>query len=159
MKKLKFLLVMFAIIPVISLMGQAETDVSITFYDGSEAVYTVDTENGSLYFEDNNMVVSYGDGLSETISLAGIRNIRFETVPFGIETIEVQENRIYPNPVSTSLYISDIETVSSVTIFSLNGHIVYKSDHNPQSSIDVSFLQRGMYLIKIDENIFKFCKQ
>ncbi|PWJ38498.1 fibronectin type III domain-containing protein [Sediminitomix flava] len=54
---------------------------------------------------------------------------------------------LFPNPVKTVLNVSNSETVSTLTVFNLQGKLMLKGNGN---SIDVSHLSSGVYVIKID---------
>lgn len=64
---------------------------------------------------------------------------------------EFNDLRIYPNPVIDQLHIHALSTdIFEIKISDLNGSILYKSNHVlSQTSIDVSFLQPGIYFIEI----------
>ncbi len=54
---------------------------------------------------------------------------------------------IYPNPVSSTLSIQTKETILGITIFNVNGQLVYKGKEN---SIHVGSLPKGNYYIQIE---------
>uniref|UniRef100_UPI0035626A7B T9SS type A sorting domain-containing protein n=1 Tax=Seonamhaeicola sp. TaxID=1912245 RepID=UPI0035626A7B len=56
--------------------------------------------------------------------------------------------KIYPNPVSNTLYISTNQQIESVAIYTLLGReIVFEYRSN---QIDVSSFKSGIYLLKIE---------
>ncbi|MBO7460507.1 MAG: T9SS type A sorting domain-containing protein, partial [Bacteroidales bacterium] len=57
---------------------------------------------------------------------------------------------IYPNPVSDYIYIelSDNSICTAIEIYSLDGRLV-KSQINNLSTIDLSSLPMGVYIVKI----------
>jgi len=61
-----------------------------------------------------------------------------------------QDNKvhIYPNPTSDFLHIPTAENIKSVEVYDLSGKLVLK-DTSGKKQIPVSFLNRGMYIIKI----------
>lgn len=67
--------------------------------------------------------------------------------------------KIYPNPVSDKIYISGVSTISNVSIYDLNGRRILEAElSNVNSSIDLSALPFGVYLLKVKEETFKFVK-
>ena len=54
--------------------------------------------------------------------------------------------RIYPNPVGNILHVQSDKTIQSIQILSLTGQILYTTK---SKSFDVSFLSKGVYLIKV----------
>ena len=64
----------------------------------------------------------------------------------------------YPNPVKDILIIENIEKDTLVEIYSILGSKV-KSEKITNSKIDVSTLGKGIYILKINSNSFKFSKE
>jgi hypothetical protein len=64
-------------------------------------------------------------------------------------------NRIYPNPVSSTLHFTS--TANFVSIFDLNGKLILSANNNI-SAIDVSILNEGVYFIDVDGVKSKFIK-
>ena len=64
-------------------------------------------------------------------------------------------NRIYPNPVSTTLHFTS--TPNSVSIFNLNGKLILSANNNI-NTIDVSVFNEGVYFIDVDGVKSKFIK-
>ena len=58
--------------------------------------------------------------------------------------------KIYPNPSSGIINISNAENVKSIEIYNLSGMCLYKS--RITSQIDLSFLSKGFYFLKTDTN-------
>lgn len=63
-----------------------------------------------------------------------------------VEMDDAHVVNIYPNPVGNVLHVEANEKINSIQILSLNGQIVYTTK---QKSFDVSFLNKGIYLLKI----------
>ena len=64
-------------------------------------------------------------------------------------------NRIYPNPVSNALHFTS--TPNSVSIFDLNGKLIFSANNNI-NTIDVSLLNEGVYFIDVDGVKSQFIK-
>jgi len=65
------------------------------------------------------------------------------------------EIKLYPNPVQNNVYVetpSSSETLKKVEIYNLNGKLVFKKMSFLKDGIDVQFLERGVYIIRINEN-------
>ncbi|MEP5341645.1 MAG: T9SS type A sorting domain-containing protein, partial [Algibacter sp.] len=62
----------------------------------------------------------------------------------------IQKARVYPNPVDNILYIKNITGLKSIKVLNDIGQQVLEST---ESSIDVSRLFQGMYLLQIDTNL------
>ena len=65
------------------------------------------------------------------------------------ETAVVKNNlKVYPNPFSDILNISDVKNVKSVSVIDLSGRVV-KTIDNPSSALQLGDLKQGMYLISL----------
>lgn len=73
------------------------------------------------------------------------------SMPLSTVSFDGKEIKIYPNPTSDYLTISNIENVnvSSITIIDTTGKIIKKLTSN-FSKIDVSHLSEGMYILNIE---------
>lgn len=73
--------------------------------------------------------------------------------PLSVNTDEIN---LYPNPVASTLHIRSSIPVYSATILNLLGQIVWQSTSTPSlSSIDVSHLQPGVYLVRINNTLVR----
>lgn len=75
-----------------------------------------------------------------------------------------QKLRLYPNPVTHSLTISNPETFTGITVSNLLGQIVFERNVNSNLyEIDFSTLSQGVYLVKIaihgQNKTFKIVKE
>ena len=66
----------------------------------------------------------------------------------GIPVYEGANLEVYPNPTNAMLYINYAHDVKSVTITDMNGQLVLEKTVNI-SSIDVSTLEEGIYLLRV----------
>ena len=86
-----------------------------------------------------------------------IVKIEPSTIISGVEeNVLLSLNSIYPNPVENTLFFSNFANV--VEIFDITGKIVI-SENNNINSIDVSSLDKGIYLIEVDGVKTKFVKK
>jgi hypothetical protein len=63
---------------------------------------------------------------------------------------------IFPNPGNDYLDITNLEKTSHYEIFSLEG--ILQVEGSTSGKIDISMLSKGLYYIKIDNDIIKFLK-
>jgi hypothetical protein len=74
----------------------------------------------------------------------------------GVTQLPSTEVRIYPNPASNMLYISNIAGISKVEIYSVVGNLVKSIENFPnsrgQAGINVSDLPAGMYIVRTSGN-------
>jgi len=68
---------------------------------------------------------------------------------------------IYPNPTTDFITVTGINNYS-ISIFDINGRVVYQNS-NPDSKIDIGFLPKGIYIVKLNTSkgfsIHKVLKQ
>jgi hypothetical protein len=89
------------------------------------------------------------------------QNVSLEnwTISDDLEALDII--RVYPNPVKEKLYVSGNSSIYSVEILSLLGQNLIKV--NNTNMVDLSVLNKGIYLIKIENNgitsTFKIIKQ
>lgn len=82
--------------------------------------------------------------------------------PTGINDTESDKIRIYPNPVSSTLFIEGLTQITTVSIYDLNGHLLLKKEF-ADNKIDVAYLSKGIYIIEFEDKsgfiTRKFIKQ
>ena len=88
------------------------------------------------------------------------------SIEFEYETFSINDNelanafQVYPNPVEDKLYISGIENDASIRIFDLLGKQVFSSTkHHTNEAIDVSKLETGVYLVKVNDGENSFTQK
>ncbi len=67
---------------------------------------------------------------------------------------------VYPNPTSSILYIEGLNQGETIRVFSLEGQLlVSQTAGAAHTSLDLTSLQTGVYLIQINTEFFKIIKQ
>lgn len=79
---------------------------------------------------------------------SGNYTINIGTETLGINESEVSSIGIYPNPAGEQLHVTGIQD-GILEIFSSNGALVLSADLNQNKTIDISSLDKAMYLVKI----------
>ena len=69
----------------------------------------------------------------------------------GINEIEINDVSIFPNPVTNELNVITIDQIEKIAIYSVNGVLV-KGITDDKSSIDVSKIAKGMYVLVVRTN-------
>lgn len=67
--------------------------------------------------------------------------------PVGIVNNTIEQTKVYPNPATDVLYLENAEKLQSVSIFSVNGKMVYSSDISI-NVIDVKNFSPGFYTLR-----------
>ena len=75
-----------------------------------------------------------------------VDNVLFHTVVTGIETIQANEMKLYPNPVQNELTIAHSADFTSIQIYSLTGENILVQTDMTTAKMDVSQLESGMYV-------------
>jgi poly(beta-D-mannuronate) lyase len=66
---------------------------------------------------------------------------------------------VYPNPTADYLFVEGTKIATSIKILDLNGRILQEIKGNfITQKIDVRFLNKGMYVLKMDTTFYKFIK-
>ncbi len=112
-----------------------------TFGDGGGPVSLVDSDGLIIYSTSGN----YGSGESENFSVANS--------PLSLNENDEMAVLIYPNPTSGILTVQTKNTLN-ITIFDLTGKQVFNTtDVSNGNQIDLSALQTGLYLVKLNDGI------
>ena len=84
-------------------------------------------------------------------------------VTTGLNAKKTPEIQIFPNPASGYLQLSSVENISSLEVFNLLGQRFITVKNPASSTLDISNLKPGIYLIKIrqteSEMSFRFVKE
>ncbi len=65
----------------------------------------------------------------------------------GLNEKNIEKSSFYPNPTTGHLLLWDIPLGSAYSLYSLSGKLVFEGHYNG-NSIDLSYLQNGMYILK-----------
>lgn len=112
-----------------------------TYGDGGGPVLLVDSDGLVIYSTSGN----YGSGESTNFSTTGN--------PLSLDDNNIDQVVLYPNP---SYGIVNVQTNSTVSmsVFDITGKLVKSTEEvNNGENIDLSSLQAGMYLVKINDGI------
>jgi uncharacterized protein YjdB len=82
----------------------------------------------------------------------------------GVNELSLQKVNIYPNPVQNELFIEiENQTINQLEVIDFSGRIVKSVFNNNVKSINVSELNQGMYILKIEtengSSVTRFVKQ
>ena len=66
-----------------------------------------------------------------------------------VESININELSIYPNPVKDGFRVSGINGLTMLKLSDINGKVLLTKEINKNEYVSVSSLPRGMYIVKI----------
>lgn len=112
-----------------------------------------------LTFSNDAMTIHYKEGQSGSVALTEIGKMFFGTIS-GIKKLQNTSNQIlvYPNPATDYIYLKNKE-YNKVQIINTSGVTVMTIQSSlPEMQINISHLPKGIYIIKLDQNVVKFTK-
>lgn len=154
-------------------LGGYATDPCGTFLYGETEDYCVTVINGTLLTDNGEGTVSSrSKDNTSAVELTAIKTVEVEDSSdtstseevivideIEMEEVAVEETvvleeleiKIYPNPVSNTMNIDleDISTIKEMKLFDQNGRIARTLEVVDRSSVDVSDLNAGMYIVRI----------
>ena len=114
-----------------------------------------------FYFEGENVVFKFGDGTTTSFAMTDVKKMTLAYNEPGLQDIEeLSANEgLYPNPVSDMLYFNfNVGADVTMQIYSATGQLVKEANLSSDGAIDVSDLNEGLYIVKIDGKTYKFSK-
>lgn len=114
----------------------------LSLIDNSKIYVTLAAVTGSSYQKQE---VLYWDWCSE-----------FDPVSSILQETETTEINIYPNPSSDILHINGILSNQTIEMYDITGRLLISQKYD--KNIDVSNFNRGIYMIKVDNQFYKFIK-
>ncbi len=136
------------------------TKMTVLFNNGNAASATDIAGIASLHFSDGNMLVKQKADWQETaISIADILSIKFTDKGDGkVATNELTSVKVATTQNTLLLLGYDTAQALPATIYSIGGAMVYTTSAQTANSIDISSLQKGIYIFKLGNNTYKICK-
>ncbi len=107
-------------------------------------------------------VVSPAGVAGESFVLANTMNFTFGDVTTGLKDLRLGNTsiKLYPTVTSANLYLKGASEGTQATVFSIAGSKVMQIDVQSNiETINVSGLNKGVYLLRVSGETFKFNKQ
>ncbi len=118
----------------------------------------------TLTFASGNLSLNLNSGTTNSYGLSSVRKITFgnaSSIVSSIAAVNSSSVFMYYNTAESSVYLNNIPlNNTSVSIYRVNGVLVMQTKVPAgNSSINVSGLNLGLYLLKVNNQVFKFIKQ
>jgi hypothetical protein len=161
--KQKILFMMLLLIAGIGASVVRAQSLVIKTKDGKESIKRLCTVH-KFNFTSSNMLVNYTTGTTETFGVSTISKLYFKADYNAVETLSLSNGSgkmvVYPNPANSTLSVSNLpEGNHTVLIYRIDGSVAIQTQISPETnSIDVAILNRGLYLLKVNNQVFKFKK-
>lgn len=117
-----------------------------------------------LTFSSTDLILNYTNGMLDSFAGSTIQRMVFSTTNSfsDVATVdETQQVSLYPNPASSFIQLKNASTASgvAVTIFRADGAVALSTQlTSATDQISVSNLSKGLYLLKVNNQILKFIK-
>lgn len=122
--------------------------------EGAISEWTV-ASLSKLTFSNGNIVLTAKDGTASTMPISGVKRMFFSTPEIqGIENIGTGNNGAWDG----NCLHTDAQTGVVATIYSATGTLVAKQTVENNGSVNLSTLDRGMYIVHINGNSYKIFK-
>ena len=137
------------------------TDITVHFRVDVNSAPTELQDVKKFYFEGENVVFKLGDGTTTSFAMTDVKKMTLNYTPDDFtEVDEMSANEgIFPNPAADMLYFNfDVKSDVTMQIFSATGQLVMEKNLSSENAVDISSLNEGLYIVKIDGKTYKFSK-
>jgi len=137
----------------------AQTNLTVKFKDGTQKISSINSV-GKLTVSDQNLVIKLTDGTASTYLLTAIQKIIFDNSTEVNNIANQKELLLYPNPATDFILLKNaVEGQSNITIYSMDGALLASTNiYDPNQQIDISSLPKGLYILKVNNQVLKFSK-
>jgi hypothetical protein len=151
----KILLLTVVMLTAWQLMSAQSYNLITVGADGTETTFAVSAVQ-KIVFDNSAMTVNMKSGNN----MPGISCVKFSDQS-GIEKMEVETSvLVYPNPVREYLTVSGVSKGEKINLSDMNGYVLQTVFSNGNTTeINVSALQKGVYLLQVGYKTIKFIKQ
>lgn len=114
-----------------------------------------------ITFSNNDLILNYHAGTIENVATSAIQSIVFGKTT-GINSHNTDKNSVmvYPNPSMDFISIKNTpDTEVNITIYSISGiQIMSLLGYSVNEPINISHLNKGIYILKVNNKTLKFTK-
>jgi len=118
-----------------------------------------------ITFSNNYLLLNYSGGLFDSYNIPQINKVYFNAISTGSKTISLNNKpesiSVYPNPAKEILTIGNVpENRLKLLIYGIDGVLVFQTEiFMGENHVNVVSLKNGLYVLKINNQAFKFIKQ
>ncbi|MEN8155556.1 MAG: RICIN domain-containing protein [Bacteroidota bacterium] len=120
-----------------------EINVPFIWAEANDQNATIDTTQAISLPGEATLVVTAEDGIT-TVTYT----VYFTMAPNSDATLSSLSTKIYPNPVKDVLFI-DGGNYDMLLLYTMTGQMVLRRDNNATNKVDLSGLNKGVYLLKL----------
>ncbi len=147
----------------IALSAAAQRRMTVFFNNGSADASFVVSEIASLRFNDGQLQVEQAaDGKVNAVSLAEILSIKFaNNAPSGIKTVAANKSgnvKIVVSADELRLVGYDTTHPQPAHLYGVGGSVFFSTKSLAATSINVSSLPKGLYILKLGKKSYKISK-
>lgn len=111
-----------------------------------------------ITFSSTDMVFSYTAGNTDNLGLASILKLTFNSFTDVKNTLAESSLAVYPNPASNYILLKEVpQGDADIMVYSISG-IKVLTFPGRLSKIDISSLKPGIYIVRVQNQMFKFSK-
>jgi len=151
----KIFLLGFALLAVGQLMMAQSFNMIVLKADGNETQYAV-SDVQKIVFDNSTMTVELKSGEN----VADVTRVSFKDAT-GVETLKPESSvSVFPNPVQETLTVKGVKKGAVINVFDMSGGLLQTvTTQENTANINVSSLQKGVYLLQVDKQVVKFIKK
>lgn len=128
----------------------------------SGANYQVSTTSvKTITFSPVETTLLFMDWSMQHIATSDVQNLHFETITDD-KIIRSNDTRltVYPNPTRGIIFFKSLDAeINKLTIYTMNGNRIFAATLSQSvASLDLSFLQQGIYILKINNTQTRLIK-
>lgn len=135
---------------------KAQNTLLIHLADGNTNVYSFNELN-KITFADDNMFLHVATPVSVPIN--SVRKMTFSNISF-VESLKTNKRiSLFPNPAHSFISImGDVNIHNMYELYDMQGKLLMHGQLNQEKTISVDMLQKGLYILRIENTNLKFCK-
>jgi hypothetical protein len=153
--KRKILMMLFLATALFTAKAQS---IVIQSQEGSEQTISL-SDIQKITFSDGYLVLNYNGGTTQSYAVSTLRKLSFNSTSSTIENALAESVHFFYQATDQHLYFHNLpDSKSSVTVFRTDGILVIQTTIFSDGTIDASSLPTGIYLVKVNNQVYKFQK-